>query len=760
MTGGSIANNSAQHNYGGIRVNGTMTMTGGSVGVTCADGAGTTFTSGYGTYTHEQGSVFASDNTAYTVTIESNEAKLVAYDPTVVTGPVQYLNVDADGDHDDAYCSDYTLMSTLADNGVTLSNGWYVVDENLTFNKRITISGTVNLILMDNTRLTANNGIYVSINTTLHIWGQSNKRENLDDFMGILNATAKDNDFSGIGGQGTGSDAGDLHFHGGMVSGVGGKNAAGIHGHPCCGPGNYSIYIYGGSVTGIGIENGAGIGGNYWGMCSGILITGGDVHAIGCYNGAGIGSGACGTMHERQGDYHGQPVQHYLLTEIRIKGGEVFAQGQYGAGIGGGALHDNYEGNAGCVYIEGGNVYAHTYDPSPAGLDTEWNSYHGAQAIGRGGLITGSGDKSTVTVKPVINDALKVSATTDIFGSESPVTRSTWDNTDDWGTYKQITLEVCDHPNGTNYSNNGNSLNVGCDYCHTTEPYTFTTAGNWLGSIMPGEGKDVAVKAAATIPSNCCAHVGHIDMQEGGSLTIANGGQLKHSNAVAGTMQKFIAGYNEISNPAGWYLLGAPLRMDSVLAVNSGMVDLVDNHADFTTHGVDLYEFNQNQDLEWRNMRVGNHFRTMGISLNAAYLYARADDCTLNFSTTEDELFAPTTTDTYIAATRATTTPEPEFVGWNLIRNPYTCNAYLASGRDFYRMNAAGDAIVLATAENGGTAIMPCEGIFVVVGEHDVEEYASNTNTGYTDLYLQRQDDGLCQQIPPRVRLRGRKRRQ
>ena len=38
-------------------------------------------------------------------------------------------------------------------------------------------------------------------------------------------------------------------------------------------------------------------------------------------------------------------------------------------------------------------------------------------------------------------------------------------------------------------------------------------------------------------------------------------------------------------------------------------------------------------------------------------------------------------------------------------------------------MNADGDAIVLATNENGGNVIKPCEGIFVVVGADDPETY-------------------------------------
>ena len=245
--------------------------TGASVGVTCAGGNGTTFTSGYGTYSHETAGVFSSDNTSLTVTIagsgSSSEAKLVTYTPPgVPAGSIPYLNVDATGDHGTAYCSTYTKMSTLTDNGVTLSgsttNGWYVVDQNLTFNKRITISGTVNLILMDNTGLTANKGIFVPSGATLHIWGQSNKTGDPNDLMGTINATANEEYYSGIGGYGgglsQGENSGVLYFHGGFVCATGGQYSAGIHGYHNFGE-NYSVRVYGGNVIGIGGLYGAGI---------------------------------------------------------------------------------------------------------------------------------------------------------------------------------------------------------------------------------------------------------------------------------------------------------------------------------------------------------------------------------------------------------------------------------------------------------------------------------------------------------------------
>ena len=216
---------------------------------------------------------------------------------------------------------------------------------------------------------------------------------------------------------------------------------------------NYSVNIYGGNVFGIG--------GDY---------------------GAGIGSGCCGTMHERQGGYHGQPVQNFLLTEIRITGGEVFAQGFMGAGIGGGRGKDDFDGDPALVYIDGGTVEAKTMDGTPL-------TSRGPIAIGWGGdyLFSGSGSSGDFLE---IYDGAKVLASIDINGDY--VLQSAADGRSNYKTYKKIKIEPCDHPNGTNYSNNGNSLNV-CNHCYTTEPYTFTTAGNWndqgnwLGSIMPAE---------------------------------------------------------------------------------------------------------------------------------------------------------------------------------------------------------------------------------------------------------------------------------
>ena len=258
--------------------------------------------------------------------------------------------------------------------------------------------------------------------------------------------------------------------------------------------------------------------------------------------------------------------------------------------------------------------------------------------------------------------------------------------------------------------------------------YIFETAGdwntatNWSTNTVPPAGSDVIIQDDVTISSGT-VDAGNIVVTGNNILTIADGAQLKHTSKVPGNIQKFIKGYgNDPDVQNGWYLLGAPINMDSVLAVTSGMVDFANDHIDFTTHGIDLYSFNQNKELEWENMRIGKRMYYMGILANQAYLYARDEDATLNFSTKDDKLFAPTSNDSLITVTRNSN--GVELAGYNLISNPYTCNAYLVSGRDFWRMNTTGDAIVLATEK----AIKPCEGVFVVVAaENDPDPYTAGS---------------------------------
>ena len=161
-------------------------------------------------------------------------------------------------------------------NAVTWSSGWYVVNNNVTISERITVSGSVNLILADGFTLNASKGIAVTPNNTLTIWGQSNG-------TGTLNAGA-DTQTASIGGNQWGR-AGTIEINGGTIIAKGGADAAGIGGGRADGNSSSNnggtIRIHGGTVTATGSGGGAGIGGGQTGGGGSITITGGIVSATG-----------------------------------------------------------------------------------------------------------------------------------------------------------------------------------------------------------------------------------------------------------------------------------------------------------------------------------------------------------------------------------------------------------------------------------------------------------------------------------------------
>ena len=103
---------------------------------------------------------------------------------------VSYVYYTQDGNtairHTDGSQSTYT---TVTDSTTSWSNGWYVVNSNVTVSSRISVTGTVYLILCDGYKLTASAGITVTGNNHLVIYGQ-------DAGTGALQATGS-NGYSG-----------------------------------------------------------------------------------------------------------------------------------------------------------------------------------------------------------------------------------------------------------------------------------------------------------------------------------------------------------------------------------------------------------------------------------------------------------------------------------------------------------------------------------------------------------------------------------
>ncbi|MCQ2303286.1 MAG: leucine-rich repeat domain-containing protein, partial [Bacteroidales bacterium] len=160
-------------------------------------------------------------------------------------------------------------------------------------------------------------------------------------------------------------------------------------------------------------------------------------------------------------------------------------------------------------------------------------------------------------------------------------------------------------------------------------------------------------------------------------IILENGAQLINNGTVVCndlTMKKDIAGHD--TGTGGWYLVSSPV---GTIGIPSSMRAEPEEH-------YDLYRFEQSGDNdgnEWINAKAvegqGINFYLEALS---GYLYANKNNTTIVFR----------------GGFAATETKELEYVedvdfpGFNLIGNPYPCNARI--GRSFYRMNTAGTELI------------------------------------------------------------------
>lgn len=251
----------------------------------------------------------------------------------------------------------------------------------------------------------------------------------------------------------------------------------------------------------------------------------------------------------------------------------------------------------------------------------------------------------------------------------------------------------------------------------------FTTEGEWNNSSnwsngTPTSTQSVHIDAPVTITNN--VEVGNVTVGTG-SITIAEGGQLKHNNEdVVATIQKSITGYNR--GGSNWYLIAHPMND----AVN------VSANTDLTDGTYDLYAFDESKDGEqWRNYKVASNNFTK-LETATGYLYANGTGGTFNVTGTLNS------SDVDIER-QLVYTSGCVFAGWNLVGNPFACNAYVKDATNniaaYYRMNEAGNGFTAATG-----AIAPMEGILVqatAIGQSfKFTRTAPNANAGKGNLNI------------------------
>ena len=171
-------------------------------------------------------------------------------------------------------------------------------------------------------------------------------------------------------------------------------------------------------------------------------------------------------------------------------------------------------------------------------------------------------------------------------------------------------------------------------------------------------------------------------------LIINDGGQLvNNSPDVQATVKKTITPYTQTQGQnGGWNLIASPITEAIEPTATNGLL----------TNNYDLYTFDQSEALEWRNYEANpKPFST--IDNKVGYLYANNGNITLTFAGT---LAASTESTPLVYDANAT------FKGFNLIGNPYPCNAYI--DRSFYVLNENGDNFI-----ESSNPIAPCSAILV-----------------------------------------------
>lgn len=261
---------------------------------------------------------------------------------------------------------------------------------------------------------------------------------------------------------------------------------------------------------------------------------------------------------------------------------------------------------------------------------------------------------------------------------------------------------------------------------------SFITDGNWndgshwnTGTVPPS-GSDVVIMANAIIPAGYTAVVNEVSI-DGGSITVADGGQLRHNTeGLVLTMKKNIEPYSVVDGTEYYYLLCFPFSEN--IAVPNAMTDV---------EGCDFYKFDgDNPYAEWRNNRQETIATVGGFT---GYLYASPQPVELSL--------AGSTYPSYNAETKTVDIPYSNssanlFKGWALLGNPFTCDAYIyyydsdnqLVPMDFMVYDADGTLVTLSNRP-----IAPMQGFFVKVTEPTtvyIKNYQAVSSHEYVDLGL------------------------
>ena len=178
------------------------------------------------------------------------------------------------------------------------------------------------------------------------------------------------------------------------------------------------------------------------------------------------------------------------------------------------------------------------------------------------------------------------------------------------------------------------------------------------------------------------------------NLVIEDGGQLIVNNTgVKATVKKHIDGYGRgAKGTSDWCFIASPVSGSIDPTSVDNMIPLSGNY--------DLYRFNEAADLGWENYKA----HTAGFQLvnGLGYLYANANGVDLSYEGSVTPSDSPFSVDLDFTSAEK---------GWNLVGNPFTCNATVS--RPCYVIS---DNSVIATEAR---TIAPGKGVMVKAADDD-----------------------------------------
>lgn len=218
-----------------------------------------------------------------------------------------------------------------------------------------------------------------------------------------------------------------------------------------------------------------------------------------------------------------------------------------------------------------------------------------------------------------------------------------------------------------------------------------------------------------TVPTGKTLTVtGSISTSQASQIVVEDGGQLvfpSGNDNVYATMRKSIEGHHTFSKDGtgGWRFIATPIANGTIIAGTN-----------LVSGDYDLYYYDEANHY-WRNYKPAAGNADPGFEMDdgkllngKGYLYASNEGVELTFAGKMNASDTPVPVNLSYNETVPETSATNPLAGWNLVGNPFSCNAYI--NRSYYVIaydEVNGKSVLREVAASANTPIAPCTGVMV-----------------------------------------------